>query len=475
MKQLSFINRRRKGVFAIAASVLALGVASSASAQCNSILINRVIASDGVHTDRFGVSAVIQGDRAVIGASGAEQSGVPSGGAYVFERIAGQWVQRFKLGRVDWADGDRFGSSVAMDGNTIVVGVPRDDDFGNDSGSVYVYTTVFGLWFQQAKLLADDGEEDDFFGGSVAISGDTIVVGAHSNDHDGTNSGAAYVYTRSGGVWTQGMKLSPSDAQPLDHFGVKVFIEGNRIAVGATGLSAGGSDGGAVYMYSRSVVNGTWIEGATLNASNTHQGNGFGGSIDMGTNSIVIGSSLSDENGTFHVGAAHVFTTNDDGVTWALQEKLIADDGFTEDSFGSGVAISEDDQIVVVGARSNDTALGSNSGAAYVFTRVGGGFIQREKISPFSAPELFGSAVSLDEGSLVIGAWIATGQSYFYDLNCSLCPADINGDGGLNFFDVAIFLNLFNANDPVGDFNSDGILNFFDVSAFLAAYSAGCP
>ncbi|PCI07763.1 hypothetical protein COB72_09595, partial [bacterium] len=453
MKQLSFINRRRKGALAIAASVLALGVASSANAQCNSSLINRVVASDGVIFDRFGVSVVIQGDRAVIGARRAEQSGVPSGGAYVFERIAGQWVQQFKLGRVDQADGDEFGSSVAMDGNTIVVGVPHDDDYGNDSGSVYVYTSVFGFWFQQAKLLADDGMEDDFFGSSVAISGDTIVVGAHSNDHDGTNSGAAYVYTRSGGVWTQRVKLSPSDAQPLDHFGAEVFIKGNLIAVGATGLSAGGSDGGAVYMYSRSVVNGTWTQGATLIASNTHQGNGFGTDIAMGTNSMVIGSSLSDEGGGFHVGAAHVFTTNDGGDTWTLQAKLIADDGLSQDSFGDGVAISEDDQIIVVGAPHDDTALGLNSGSAYIFTRVGGGFIQREKLLPFSAPEFSGFAVSLDGGSLVIGARAFTGQSYFYDLNCSTCPADINGDGGLNFFDVAGFLNLFNANDPVGDYN----------------------
>jgi len=249
MKQLSFINRRYKGVFAIAASVLAMCVASSANAQCNTALIGRVIPTGGgLASDLFGISVDIEGDRAVIGAPGAQQSGVPSGGAYVFERVGGQWVQQFKLGRVDWADGDDFGNSVAMNGNTIVVGVPRDDDFGNDSGSVYVYTTVFGAWFQQAKLLADDGEEDDLFGASVAIDGDTIVVGAHSNDHDGTNSGAAYVYTRSGGVWTQRTKLSPSDAQPFDHFGAEVFIKGDRIAVGATGLSPGGSDGGAVYI-----------------------------------------------------------------------------------------------------------------------------------------------------------------------------------------------------------------------------------
>ena len=282
MKQLSFINRRYKGTLAMAAITLALCVATPANAQCNISLIGRVIPTGGgVASDAFGQSVDIEGDRAVIGAPGAQQSGVPTGGAYVFERIGGQWVQQFQLGRVDQAVDDKFGSSVAMDGNTIVVGVPRDDDYGNDSGSVYVYTPIFGSWFLQAKLLADDGMEDDFFGSSVAISGDTIVVGAHSNDHDGTNSGAAYVYTKSGGVWTQRAKLSPSDAQPFDTFGAKVFIKGNRIAVGATGLSAGGSDGGAVYMYSRS-LNGTWTQGATLNASNTHQGNGFGGSIDMG-------------------------------------------------------------------------------------------------------------------------------------------------------------------------------------------------
>lgn len=196
----------------------------------------------------------------------------------------------------------------------------------------------------------------------------------------------------------------------------------------------------------------------------------------MGTNSMVIGSSLSDENGTFHVGAAHVFTTNDGGATWALQEKLIPDDGLSSDSFGRSVTISADDKIVVVGASGDDTMIGANSGSAYVFTRVGGGFIQREKLLPLLGPAAFGNSMELDEeNNLIIGAWASQGGGYFYDLSCSTCPADITGDGVLNFFDVSIFLNLFNSNDPIGDFNSDGVVNFFDISAFLTAYSAGCP
>ena len=475
MKQLSLINRRRKGVLAIVASTLALGVASSANAQCNTSLIGRVIPTNGGVSDFFGLSVDIEGDRAVIGAPGAEQFGARAGSAYVFERVGGQWVQQFQLFRDDQANDDEFGISVAMDGNTIVVGAWLDDDYGNDSGSVYVYTTVLGSWFLQAKLLADDGKEGDRFGSSVAIEGDTIVVGAARSNYRGTNSGAAYVYTRSGGVWTQGLKLSPSDAGSGDHFGDEVKIKGNRIAVGATGLFVSNSIGGAVYMYSRS-GNGPWIEGASLGAGYAQVGSGFGGSIDLGTSSIVIGSSNSFEHGSSGVGSAYVFTTNDGGDTWALQEKLIADDGLTNDSFGRGVAISSDDQTVIIGADGDDTVIGTNSGSAYVFTRVGGGFIQREKLLPLTGPGLFGASIDLDAGSnLIIGAWGSLGGGYFYNLSCSTCPADINGDGGLNFFDVAGFLNLFNANDPVGDYNSDGILNFFDISAFLADYSAGCP
>ena len=123
--------------------------------------------------------------------------------------------------------------SVAIAGDTIVVGAWLDDDNGTDSGSAYVFTRTGTTWTEQAKLTASDGAADDQFGISVAIAGDTIVVGAYRDDDNGTDSGSAYVFTRTGTTWTQQAKLTASDGAADDQFGSSVAIAGDTIVVGA--------------------------------------------------------------------------------------------------------------------------------------------------------------------------------------------------------------------------------------------------
>ena len=162
-------------------------------------------------------------------------AGIDQGSAYVFVRSGGVWSQQQKLEASDAAADDRFGFSVAISGETVVVGAPGDDGAaGIDQGSAYVFVRSGGVWSQQQKLLASDAAADDDFGSSVAISGETVVVGAPwDDDATGFYQGSAYVFVRSGGVWSQQQKLLASDAAGGDAFGFSVAISGETVVVGA--------------------------------------------------------------------------------------------------------------------------------------------------------------------------------------------------------------------------------------------------
>ena len=190
----------------------------------------KLLASDGAAGDAFDFSVAVAGDTAVIAAVGADAQGADSGAAYVFTRDgAGVWTQQAKLLASDGNISDRFGSSVAVAGDTAVIGASRDDDNGADKGAAYVFTRDgAGVWTQQAKLLASDGNMSDRFGSSVAVAGDTAVIGASRDDDNGADKGAAYVFTRDGaGVWTQQAKLLASDGAAGDFFGSSVAVAGD--------------------------------------------------------------------------------------------------------------------------------------------------------------------------------------------------------------------------------------------------------
>ena len=218
--------------------------------------VAKLTAGDGAADDRFGVVS-IDGDTVVIGAGEDDDKGSNSGSAYVFTRdtagdLSSGWTQVAKLTAGDGAADDRFGV-VSIDGDTVVIGAGEDDDKGSNSGSAYVFTrdTAGDLssgWTQVAKLTADDGAADDWFGGfgtSVSIDGDTVVIGALGDDDKGSNTGSAYVFTRDtagdlSSGWTQVAKLTASDGAASDTFGGSVSIDGDTIVIGARDDPAAG-------------------------------------------------------------------------------------------------------------------------------------------------------------------------------------------------------------------------------------------
>ena len=149
----------------------------------------------------------------------------------------------------DGAAGDRFGSSVSISGDYALIGSFLDDDNGTNSGATYVFHRSGNNWMEQAKLLASDGDESDFFGISVSISGDYALIGASGNNENGSNSGAAYVFHRSGNNWTEQAKLLASDGAAEDRFGSSVSISGEYALIGAWGGGDNGNTAGAAYFF----------------------------------------------------------------------------------------------------------------------------------------------------------------------------------------------------------------------------------
>ena len=399
----------------------------SSSAVFESKLVN----SDGADNDWFGHVVALDADTAVIGAYNDDDNGSESGSAYIYTHSGGSWAQQAKLIADDGAPDDKFGFALAIGGDTVVVGAYRDDDKGSNSGSAYVYTRSGTTWTQQAKLKASDGAAFDYFGASVAISGDTIVVGAWGNDDNGSASGSAYIFTRSGTTWSEQAKLTASDGESDDRFGQHVAISGNTIVVGADNDDDNGSASGSAYVFTGS---GTmWNEQAKLIASDGAAFDDFGQSVAIDGDTIVIGAWMDDDDGSMS-GSAYIYTRS--GTTWTEQVKLTASDGGAGEMFGTSVAIGGDS--VIVGAQ-GATQGGDVSGGAYLFTRSGTTWTEHSKITaPDSADhDRFGCSAAISGSKVLVGAFydddmgVNSGSAYIYNLpggRRQLTETSIHGD-----------------------------------------------
>ena len=361
----------------------------------------RIQASDKDINDYFGTSVSIDnsGNYAIVGAHGEDADGYnDAGAAYILKRIDGVWSEEVKLVASDKDIGDYFGYSVAIsgDGTYAIVGAKNE----NSVGAAYVFNRVNGIWSEQQKLTASTQTNDDF-GCSVSINDDgtTIIIGAENEDTSGSDAGAAYVFTRSssGTTWSQQQKLLASDKGQSDKFGGKVSVsgDGTYAIIGAKKENSVG----AAYVFNG--VNGIWSEQQKLTAS-THTNDDFGCSVsinDDGTTAI-IGAENEDTSGS-DAGAAYVFTRSSSGTTWSQQQKLLASDKGQSDKFGGKVSVSKDGSCVIVGAKYES----GGRGAAYVFNRVNGTWYEQQKIQAIDAQasDNFGSDVSVSEdGTYVI-------------------------------------------------------------------------
>ena len=366
----------------------------------------KLTASDGSASERFGISVAVSGNTAVVGAP-HEGSPIPTehGAAYVFTRTGETWIQQAKLTAADGSEGDRLGFSVAVSGDTVVVGAFWDDSGDNaDQGSAYVFTRTGETWTQQARLTAADGAASDQFGYSVAVSSDTAVVGATGGDVGGKpDQGSAYVFTRTGGTWSQAAKLTARDGSAGDALGQSVSVSNDTAVVGAVTSDGDAADQGSAHVFTR--TGGSWTEQAELTAADGSAGDQFGFWVGVDGDIAVVGAPFDDVSASDQ-GSAHVFTRT--AGTWTEQAELIASDGSAADLFGRSVAVSGD--TILVGAQYDDVGASIKQGSVYVFTPAGGTWTEQTKLSASegAAGALFGVSVAVSGETGLVGAGFET-------------------------------------------------------------------
>jgi FG-GAP repeat protein len=373
----------------------------------------KLTAPDGQRGDEFGSAVAIQGDIAVVGAPNAASR---TGAAYVFQKTTNGWQFDQQL-PANPSPGSTFGTSVAIDGDRIVVGAPGDENVDVGAGAAYVFVHAPGKWTPEAKLIGSENSAFDNFGTSVAIKGDTIVCGAFGNSDPGLSEvGSAYVFRRVAGLWNQEQELTASDGASLARFGLSVAMNEETIAVGADGDAELGFFSGAVYVFT--FDGSTWTQQQKLHAHDPQESASFGYHLAMSGDTIVIGAPQ-NQVGNHTLGAAYIFTRS--SQEWLQDRKLVAKDSDTFDGFGLRVAISGD-TIAVGSADDHDAA--PNAGAAYVYKRNGqSGWSLQEKLfaSDAAKDDAFGNAVAVSNNTVLVGAFhrsdvaLNTGAVYIYE------------------------------------------------------------
>jgi FG-GAP repeat len=392
--------------------------AAAAAASGNEV--KKITASDGAAEDNFGVATSMSGDFLLVGSF---QDDSNTGSAYIFSRNQGgtnNWGQVKKLTADDGAENDTFGSAVSIDGDYAVVSAPGANE---NQGAVYIFYRQQGgnnNWGQLKKLTASDGEAGDLFGISVSLYFDTLVVGAY---HDDSDQGSAYVFEQDeGGLdnWGEKKKIAADDGAANDHFGFSVSAGFDEVVVGAYGNE---STPGAAYIFLRDLDGvENWGQENKFTASDGANDDLFGIDVSFDGDTVVVGAS-GDDSAT---GSAYVYLRDQGGSgNWGQKKKLIASDGQADDQFGLSVSLRGD--ILVVGTPNDDVSF-SDQGSAYIFKRDQGGTDEWGNFIKLTASDgaqddLFGVSGAVEGNTVAIGSFSDTigantnqGSAYIFDV-----------------------------------------------------------
>ncbi|MFQ5526160.1 MAG: hypothetical protein ACE5GX_07845 [Thermoanaerobaculia bacterium] len=402
----------------MAAILIALGgwlcLPTPVSAVLTAVEVAKLTANDAAPEDELGKSVAVSGDLAVVGAPLDDDNGGGSGSAYIFARNQGGgdiWGQVAKLTPSDGSAADVFGHAVAVSGDTVIVGAPFDDDACPadllcNSGSAYVFKRNQGgadAWGQVAKLTGSTSGGGAEFGFAVAIDNDTAVVGAV------TGSGSAYVFERNqdgAEMWGEVEEIGALDSAAGDEFGVSVGISGDRIVVGALQGDGAFTNSGSAYVFERnSGGTDSWDQRTELSAVDGAPGDEFGRSVGIHNDTIVVGASRDGDAGA-DSGSAYVFERNQGGIdAWGQTQKLTASGAAAGDEFGWAVAIASNG--IAVGAYLADNH--PDAGAVYLFERNVGAPTSWSEVSKVTASDQasddrLGFGVALTAETLLAGA-----------------------------------------------------------------------
>jgi hypothetical protein len=399
----------------------------------------RLGTTDGAAQDKFGTAVSVSGDTAVVGAPTKNVgANTDQGAAYIYVRTGTVWAQQgSSLPRTDAASGDQFGASVSISGGTVVVGAPNKTVNTNTAeGAAYIYVRNGTTWTQQGPALPESRSAR--FGGSVSVSGDTVVVGAPSTGGPlgQPGQGIAHVFVRNGTTWTEQQALElPASGTANDAFGSSVSVSGDTAVVGASGHQVGpNARQGAGYIFVRSGT--VWTQqGASLGIANAAADDSLGSSVSISSDTVLIGASGRGIGGSVEVGAAFVFVRTN--TTWTQQgSALTSTNGTTGSQFGAALSVSGD--TALVGAPGEVVTGNVGEGNAYLFARSGGQWVQQG--NPLSRADgaqvdQFGASISVSGNTVLVGASakkiganISQGAAYaFID---GPCTTDLDCPGG---------------------------------------------
>lgn len=451
----------------------------------------KLVASDGVAGDDFGIFVDVDGDVAVVGAELATVNGKPfAGAAYVFRYDGQSWIEEQKLVASDAATLDEFGVSVAVRGNTIAVSAWHDNALINgkirpNAGSVYIFEYDGAQWVQVQKLVAADGSDDDTFGVQLALNDGVLLVGARLDDDNGEDSGSAYLFVHDGAQWVQQHKFLAPLGQVRDWFGRSVAVSPHWAVVGTPRANDLGVNAGSTWVFDLTdpdmpevcpvmpplielsllagqVVAGDadsllWSDNVALELASTPAANGIH-AVDLITEylsplmpvaqlDLTLEASVSTASpGLFGqgTGVPATLALNDfqldqwvPVMTVGLQPGDIV---FSLPDLDEPMRFFRDDGLIRARLRAQTTVVQTPDGFTAAFDRLA------MQVSPATGPASVGA-----------------------------CRADCTADGVLDVFDLLCFQGLLSAGDPAADCNGDGSLTIFDLICFQGQFELGCP
>ncbi len=453
----------------LAAAVLVLSTAAAYADLGDQLF--ELLPPDGGPGGGFGRCVAISGTITIVGAPHDDDNGDSAGAAYLFDTTTGQQIA--KLLPDDGAAGDAFGYSVAISGATVIIGAIGDDEPYYASGSAYLFDISDPAKpVQIAKLLADDAWVGDYFGGSVAISDTTAIVGAWQNNDNEYDSGTAYLFDISDPAnWTQIALLLPDDGVWNNWFGYTVAISGTSAIVGAPNDNDvcpenPHCNSGSAYLFDAA----TGQQLAKILPDDGAADDYFGGTVAISGATVIVGAPGDDENG-YRSGSAYLFD-----ITPSQQlAKLLPNDGAVDDRFGYSVAISG--ATVIIGAYRN-----GDNGAAYLFDATTGQQLAKLLSGDGTAGDWFGKVVGISGTAAIVSALghnhneTASGAAYIFDVtDDSACPWDLDGDDNVGPYDLAFVLGFWGPNPGhPADLDGDGVVGPLDLALVLGNWGP-CP
>ena len=409
-------------------------------------LIATLTSSNRTQYSRFGESLSLSDGTLLIGAQLAGSASPLAGAAYVFVETGNGWEQVAELTAPDAAEFDSFGGSVALDSDTAVIGAHGEDDNGDESGAAYIFRLINNEWIQIAKLTASDSAEGDRFGRTVDIAEGVIIVGADRDDDTAFNTGSAYIFREVGGIWQEVAKLTADEPTQSDMFGTNVAIDGNTAVVSA--VFNNGELNGPAYVFQE--VNGTWGQVAKITIDDP-EARWTGGAMDVNGRFIVLGASYYNLVDGPNVGAAFVYAATDN--TWKQVQKIISVRTSRFGDFGKSIAMSE--EFLAVGDIEDDER---ESGSAYLFRLTNANDCNFNGIPDECEPDIDGNGLP-DDCTPPCGL---------------LLRGDVNESGAADVEDIALLASILldptvAVNDVycAADVNQDGYVDGRDIEEFV--------